>query len=148
MSSKALIRERNVLDKIKKYSFPPGFKNIGIAIIVLSFVALLVMKFTATGSEFAKLFAKQALLAGMLIASFSREPVEDEFFISLRMHSYGFAVLLAVVYTLVQPYIDYAIGSLVSSEKQQLAELSTTQVIFFMMAVQLGFYHLFKKLAS
>lgn len=49
------------------------------------------------------------MVLGLLIISISKEKTEDELIAKLRMQSYNYAVIGAVAYCLIMPFINYAL---------------------------------------
>ena len=80
-----------------------------------------------------------------LIISLSKEKVEDEFIDSLRSQSYRLAFVMAIVYSLVQPLINYGVGTLLNQD-DELQGFSYFQVLFFMLIVQLMFFWQLKRM--
>jgi uncharacterized sodium:solute symporter family permease YidK len=84
------------------------------------------------------------LLIGMLIISLAKDKIEDEYIDSLRSQSYRLAFIMAVVYSLVQPFINYGVGILFDAN-EKLEGFSYFQVLFFMLIVQLMFFYQLKR---
>jgi len=53
--------------------------------------------------------AQTGLVLGLLIISISKEKMEDELMIKIRMQSYNYAVMGAVLLYLIMPFINYAL---------------------------------------
>jgi len=81
----------------------------------------------------------------MLIISISKDKIEDEFIDSLRSQSYRIAFILTVIYSLVQPFINYGIGMLFD-KNETLDSFSYFQVLFFMLVVQLMVFWQLKRM--
>jgi Na+-transporting methylmalonyl-CoA/oxaloacetate decarboxylase beta subunit len=58
------------------------------------------------------------LLIGLLRISLSKEKIEDELIDSLRSQSYRLAFILAIVYSLVQPLVNYGVGTLLNQDDE------------------------------
>ncbi|QTE23370.1 hypothetical protein [Polaribacter cellanae] len=52
------------------------------------------------------------ILFGMLLISISKDKIEDEFIESLRSQSYRIAFILGILYSLLQPFINYGVDLL------------------------------------
>ena len=65
----------------------------------------------------------------LLVISLSKEKIEDEFIDSLRSQSYRLAFIMAIVYSLVQPVVNYAVAVLFNQD-DELQGFSYFQVFF------------------
>lgn len=137
-------RERSQLEKMNKFQLSNQFKRIGITIGITAFLLMIGRKFIDS-SEWVRPILQGFLLVGLLIVSLSKEKVEDEFIDSLRAQSYRLAFLLAIVYSLVQPLINYIVG-LMLNENDELKSFNYFQVLFFMLIVQLMFFWQLKRM--
>lgn len=137
-------RERTHIEKMNKFQLRNHFKKVGYSIAIGAFILMIGRKFVEN-SEWVRSILKPILLIGLLIVSFSKEKLEDEFVDSLRSQSYRLAFLLAVVYALVQPLINYGVGFLFD-ENETLQLFDYFQVLFFMLIVQLLFFWQLKRL--
>lgn len=143
MTSKTLLEcEAERLRKIQL--LPNRYKRIGLLVLLAGFAGL--FTFAYLGADFTgyKLFARQGMLIGMLLISVARERDEDEYSASLRARSYMWAFVIGVLYALIQPYINFGVGELIKPEATVLEELGAFQVVWFMLAIQLGFYYLLR----
>jgi hypothetical protein len=137
-------RERTHLEKMNKFQLGNQFKKIGYAIAIGTFILMFGRGFIEN-SEWVRPILHGVLLIGMLIISLSKEKVEDEFIDSLRSQSYRLAFLLAIVYSLTQPLINYGVAVLLNQD-DQLEGFNYFQVLFFMLMVQLMFFWKLKKM--
>ncbi|WP_397446747.1 hypothetical protein [Polaribacter sp. R77954] len=137
-------RERNHLEKMNKFQLGNQFKKMGYILAIATFVAMLGRKYVEN-SEWIRPILHGVLLVGMLIISLSKDKEEDEFIDSLRSQSYRLAFLLGIVYSLVQPLINYGVG-LLFDENETLKGFSYFQVLFFMLVVQLMFFWQLKRM--
>lgn len=80
-----------------------------------------------------------------LIISISKEKIEDEYIDSLRAQSYSLAFILSVVYSLIQPLINYSVDVLLNEEPKEFYDFSYFQVLFFMLVVQIMFFSHMKR---
>jgi len=78
------------------------------------------------------------------LISVSKEKIEDEYIDSLRSQSYRLAFILAIVYALVQPIVNFAV-SYVLQQDDEYESFNYFQVLFFMLIVQLLFFWKLKK---
>ena len=136
--------EKKQLRKIQKFQLPSSFKTIGIIITVLASVALIGLGIFVEDALTFKLLAKKAMLIGLLLASVSKDKIEDELTISLRSQSYTLAFIVGVVYAMIQPDVNYFVVNLFSNG-DSYTELSSFQVLWFMLVIQLCIFTLLKK---
>ena len=147
MGLKSVIEcERNNLQKFKKYQLPNAFKRVGFAITLLCFVGLLFNKFTIE-SDVWSVLGKYGITFGLLIVSVSKEKIEDELITKIRMTSYSFAFIFAVLWSYVNPFINYAADSIVGKEPAILQQNGDFQILWMLLAIQVMFFHVFKKLS-
>ncbi|MCL7754952.1 hypothetical protein [Polaribacter sp. Z022] len=137
-------RERSQLEKMNKFQLGNRFKKIGFTIAIATFILMVGRKYVEN-SEWVRPILHGILLIGLLMISLSKEKLEDEFIDSLRAQSYRLAFVLAIVYSLVQPIINYAVASLLNQD-DELQGFSYFQVLFFMLIVQLLFFWQLKRM--
>lgn len=139
-------RERSHLEKMNKFQLGFEYKKIGLIIAIGAFLLMIGRRFIEN-SEWVKPILHGTLLIGLLIISLSKEKLEDEFIDSLRSQSYRLAFLLAIVYSLVQPLINYGVAIILNKD-DTLEGFSYFQVLFFMLVVQLMFFWQLKRFNS
>ena len=131
-------RERKQLEKLNKFQLGNQYKKVGYIIAIGTFVLMILRKYVED-SEWVRPILHGILLIGLLIISLSKEKVEDEFIDSLRSQSYRLAFIIAIVYSLVQPLVNYGVATLFNQD-DKLQGFSFFQVLFFMLIVQLMFF--------
>ncbi|MGB5941504.1 MAG: hypothetical protein WBG71_01355 [Leeuwenhoekiella sp.] len=139
--------ERKSLKKFTKYQLPHKFKKIGFVIFAVSFLSVFVIGFATEGASFeeiGKRVSKLGILIGLLIISISKEQIEDERVISLRMQSYAFAFIWAVIVSLVFPFVNYVVDA-AFLEKTALQDTGDFFVLWMLLAVQVAFFHVLRK---
>ncbi len=143
MTTKKIIDcERNRFYKLINFRLPHKFMGIGIAIVLISIIAMFIRAFAMEGdTEWLKTISKQGLLVGMLLMSIAKDKEEDEMTVTLRSQSYAIAFVLAVLYALVLPYVEFGVSNVVHSGGEAFKELGDFQVLTFMLMIQLMFYH-------
>ena len=125
--------ERTKIEQfLNKVQLPHSFKNIGIAVVVLSFVVLTVFKFIDDEALWIRPFLKHAMLIGLLVISLSREKIEDELIEVLRSKSYALAFIIGVGYTLMQPLANYVVDFVLGKEDTP-TEIGYVQVLLFIL---------------
>lgn len=142
---KAEHSERTKLERfLNKVQLPHVYKNIGIGLMVLSFMTLTILKFIENEAVWVGPALKHAMLIGLLIISLSREKIEDELIEILRSKSYALAFIIGVLYTLLQPLANYVVDLFLGS-KDGPTEIGYVQVLLFMLLIQVGFFELLKR---
>jgi len=137
-------RERNHLEKMNRFQLSNQFKKIGFIIAIGAFILMIGRKYIED-SEWIRPILHGMLLIGLLVISLSKEKIEDEFIDSLRAQSYRLAFIMAIVYSLGQPLINYGVATLLHQENE-LQGFSYFQVLFFMLIVQLMFFWQLKRM--
>ena len=141
--SKICERERIQLEKMNKFQLRSHYKKVGFMIAIGSFAFMIAIKYI-DNPVWLKPFLHGVLLIGLLLISVSKEKIEDEYIDSLRSQSYRLAFILAIVYALVQPIVNFAV-SYVLQQDNEYESFNYFQVLFFMLIVQLLFFWKLKK---
>lgn len=137
-------KERNQLDKMNKFQLGHPLKKIGYYIAIGAFILMIGRKYI-DNSEWIKPVLHGILLIGLLVISLSKEKIEDEFIDSLRSQSYRLAFIMAIVYSLTQPLINFGVGFLLN-QNEEMKSFDYFQVLFFMLIVQLLFFWQLKRM--
>lgn len=137
-------RERSHLSKMNKFQLGNQYKKVGYSIVIGIFLVMIGRKFIEN-SEWIRPILHSILLIGLLFISLAKEKIEDEFIDSLRAQSYRIAFILVIVYSLIQPLVNYGVGFLLN-ENEELKWLGYFQVLFFMLIVQLMVFWQLKRL--
>ena len=139
-------KEQRALQKLINFRLPRRFMTIG---IIICAVTLLLMFFRETlfGEESLVIrdALQKSLLIGMLMISITRDSVEDEMIVQLRMQSYAWAFITGVIYALIMPYVEFGVSSVVNVDNETFKNLGDFQVLLFMLLVQLMCYHVLKR---
>lgn len=144
-ASKIIECERDQLNKFSKYQLPNTFKTIGMVILILSFLGLMSIVFMSETNELVREISKKGILIGMLLLSISKDKIEDEMTATLRSKSYSIAFICGVLYTLIMPYVDYGVSSVVHSGGEVVKDLGDFQILIFMLMIQLLFFYTLKR---
>jgi len=145
MTSKSFIAcERERFKNLEKLQLPYWMKKFGIGIAILAFLALFVNKFTADVPEFS-MGVKYALLVGLLFISVSRDKIEDELITKLRMQSYTFAFVMGVVFTLVQPFVNFFVDDLIKPGSGLIKDTGDFEVLWMLLTVQVFSFEMLKR---
>lgn len=140
--------EFNKLIKLLEFRLPTQFKKIGYLGAVLTFSFLLGYKFLGD-QLIVKDVLRTLVLLFLLIASLSKDVFEDEFNQHMRYQSYVFAFVFALVYSISIPLIaiifDVVITRFVSGGTLNFHEVSSFEVMFILMGMQLLVFETLKK---
>jgi len=137
--------ERTKLESfLDKFQLPDSFKKVGIAIFLLSFVALTIIKFADNEPLWLRPALKQAMLVGLLMISISREKIEDELIQILRSKSYALAFIIGVIYIMLQPLTNELINFILGTAEAP-DNMGYVQVLLFMLLIQVGFFEVLKR---
>ena len=137
-------KERNNLEKMNKFQLDNKFKKIGYIISIGAFIFMIIRKFIENSDEI-KPVLHGVLLLGLLLVSLSKDKFEDEFLDSLRSQSYRIAFILVIIYSLIQPIINYTVGIILNQDEEMKA-FGYFQILFFMLIVQLMVFWQLKKM--
>ncbi len=135
--------ERRKLDRMNKFQLPHSYKRIGWGIVIVSFLLMIAKKFVDEPT-WVKPILTNLMIVGFLLVSLAKEKIEDELIEKLRAQSYRLAFVFGVVYSLVQPYIEYGVDYLLNEEKAEIG-FSYFQVLIFMLVVQIMFFNNLKR---
>lgn len=137
--------ERTKLESfLDKFQLPNSFKKVGIAIFLLSFVVLTIIKFADNEPLWLRPALKQAMLVGLLMISISREKIEDELIQILRSKSYALAFIIGVIYIMLQPLTNELVNFILGTAEAP-DNMSYVQVLLFMLLIQVGFFEALKR---
>lgn len=137
--------ERTKLESfLDKFQLPYSFKKVGIAIFLLSFVALTIIKFADNEPLWLRPALKQAMLVGLLMISISREKIEDELIQILRSKSYALAFIIGVIYIMLQPLTNELVNFILGTA-EATDNMGYVQVLLFMLLIQVGFFEVLKR---
>jgi len=144
-------KEYNRLIKILDYRLPPKFKRIGIFGALLLLAILVGYKFLGDGNMLpvVKNVMSTLILFFMLLASLSKDEMEDEFNRHVRYQSYVIAFVSAVSYSIILPLITTALDVLITNVSGDgvvnFHEVSSFEVIFILLGFQLLFFETLKR---
>jgi hypothetical protein len=141
----AKIKQEGDIEKINKfigYQLPHKFKILGLVVFIVSIILNGIIDFSFESIDYRDLFlkiAKAGAILGLLLISVSKEKLEDELIVKLRMQSYNYAFIVGVLFALIMPFINYSIVFVFSSAPKMemtsdftiLAILLTIQIITF-----------------
>ncbi|MEM9823611.1 MAG: hypothetical protein AAF985_21175 [Bacteroidota bacterium] len=137
--------ERNSVKKMEKLQLPNSFKKIGIGLALFSLLFLLVNKFTFNSPDF-RTAIKYGLLLGMLLISVSKEQIEDELMVKLRMQAYRLAFIFGVFLTLIQPFINYFVDYLFDPSGAVIQDTGNFEILWILLSVQVIYFEVLKRM--
>lgn len=124
---------------------PHSFKIIAFIGLILSVLAVLLFRFVMNDSTILLSVSSKLVLVSMLLISISKEKIEDEMITKLRVQSYSFAFLTGVIYALAMPMIDFLFDSVIEMQVSDYAEINVGIVLWFMLFIQIAYFHVLKK---
>ena len=135
------------LKKIQNYQYllPNQYKKVGIALLIASIIALLTRKYLFEDLELVQQIGKKGMLLALLLITISKEKIEDELITKLRGQAFAVAFISGVIYTLIQPLINYLVALLIKPEKAIYNDLGDFVVLWFMLVMYLTFFYMFKR---
>ncbi|WP_046759190.1 hypothetical protein [Kordia jejudonensis] len=138
--------ENRRFEKFKNFGLPHTFKKIGVILVVVSILFLFARKlFDIEIAETLKFILKRVVLVGLLMIAIAKEKVEDEMIKTIRGQAFSMAFVAGVVYTLVQPLINYIVAIFVEKDKDPLTDVGDFQVLWFLLTMYLLFFYMIKR---
>ncbi len=121
---------------------PKYFKKIGLVVMILAFVPAVVVKsmnieMLQSQKELFRLFTLNAFILGLLFVAWSKDKVEDEMTVAIRMKAMAWTFSWAVLYVIVKPFVDLLF-------KEPIQNLTGQEVVMSMLFVYLIMYYLQK----
>ena len=141
--------EHNKMLKIINFRLPHLYKKVGIIGAVAAFIFLLGYKFYGGESILVKDICRSAMVVLLLIASLSKDLIEDEYIQHVRSQSYVLSFICAVTYSIGLPLIalvmDVLITKISGDGQVGFHEVSAFEVMFMLVAFQLLFFETMKR---
>ncbi len=133
-------------EKFKNFGLPNRFKRVGIILVVISILFMITRKvFDIEIAVSIKFILKRVVLIGLLMIAISKEKVEDEMIRTIRGQAFSMSFVAGVVYTLIQPLINYVVALFVEKDKEPLTDVGDFQVLWFLLTMYLLFFYMIKK---
>lgn len=147
MITKLCKAEYRRLKKIQNYQYllPNHYKKVGIALLIASLTALIARKYLFEDLDIVQEIGRKGMLLALLLITLSKEKIEDELITKLRGQAFAAAFIAGVIYTLVQPLINYMVAYLIKPEKAIYSDLGDFIVMWFMLIIYLTFFYMFKR---
>ena len=110
---------------------PKHFKKIGLIVMILAFVPAVVVKsmnveMVQSQKELFRIFTLNAFILGLLFVAWSKDKVEDEMTVAIRLKAMAWTFGWAVLYVIVKPIVDLLF-------KDPIQDLTGQQVVMSML---------------
>jgi len=129
----------NELDKYPKRFLPNYFKKIGIGIIVLAFISIILFEFMDVAIfQIQKEILEMIFILGSFFVVWSKDKIEDELKIIIRLKSFAAAVMLAAFIVVFTPIINLIYHN-------PIGDYTGRILIIFMLFVHQVFYYSMKR---
>lgn len=138
-------RDEKLFEKFKKFGLPYSFKKIGIAIIILSLLIIIIGKMADFYTPTLKFTMKRIILVGLLVIVLAREKIEDERMLIMRGQAFSMAFIAGVVYTLIQPIMNFIADLFFKDDDGPLTDIGDFQILWFLLTMYLLFFYMLKR---
>ncbi|CAM2847231.1 hypothetical protein [Flavobacterium frigoris] len=135
------------IDKTTNYLLPNKFKIVGLVLFIISLILNGIIDFSFETIGFKDLLlkiAKTGVIFGLLLISISKEKIEDELIIKLRMQSYSYAFIVGVLFAMIMPFINYSIVFIFSSAPK-MEMTSDFTILGVLLSIQILIFRKLKK---
>lgn len=116
---------------------PNYFKRIGLVIMVLAFLGGVILavsvEWTKEHNEILKILSGNIFILGLLFIALSKDKIEDEQTLFIRLQSMAGAFVWAIIYVIVNPIIDFITS-------QSIGEMKARSLVSSMLFVYLIIY--------
>jgi hypothetical protein len=122
---------------------PNHFKKVGLAIMLLAFVPAVIVKvanisIAPAHKEIFRLLTMNAFILGLLFIAWSKDKVEDEMTVAIRLKAMGLSFMWAVLYVIVKPFVDMLFND-------PVVDLKSQELVLSMLLGYLLLYYIQKK---
>jgi hypothetical protein len=135
------------VDKYTGYQLPNKFKIIGLILFIISFISILIISIYLENNKYQDLFQRigsTIAILSLLMIAVSKEKVEDELIVKIRMQSYHYAVIATVLAYLTFPFITFLL-SLGYSSTLKMEGSKDIVVLGFLLSIQILTFRKLKK---
>lgn len=134
---------QNKIGKKEYILFPHYFKKLGVIVIVSTFAIGLILKlmnveFVSTNKETFKLFAMSMLIVGLLLIAWSKEKMEDEMSMYIRLNAIAWTFIWTISYVIFQPIAELVVGNVPRNVTGQ-------QIVLIMLIAFIAMFYLLKR---
>lgn len=121
---------------------PVYFKKVGLVVMILAFVPAIIIKslgieLVQTQKELFRVFTLNAFILGLLFVAWSKDKVEDEMTVAIRLKSVAMTFTWAVLYVIIKPILDMLF-------EDSIGNLTGQEVVMSILFVYLIMYYLQK----
>ncbi|RKR80321.1 hypothetical protein BDD43_0418 [Mucilaginibacter gracilis] len=119
---------------------PNSFKTVGVIVVLTSFTVAVLIKclWPQFGIDIMPLLLIDLIIIGLFLISISKDKIEDERIMFIRLNAMAFAFGFATIYTLVAPFVPPMFGDLIKDITGQV-------VIMNMLMMYLIWFWLLKR---
>ena len=136
------------MKKISKLQIPNTFKKYGWIIFGISIISMFII--VINENEFytnkpINWIVKYGILIGLLIVSLSKEPIEDELIINIRMRSYMISFIFIVLKSMISPIASIGVSTLLHSESKPMEADIDFAIVLMLLLTQIIIFNFLKK---
>lgn len=150
MTNTCIDKEQERMDRVLNFRLPARYKKLGLYSAVLILLVLFAYKFMGSNAPLLKDILRTLVLFFLLIASLSKDKLEDEYNRHMRFQSFVIAFVVAVAYAVIIPLIsiviDFAITNISGNGNINFYEISAFEVIFILLGIQLLSFETLKRI--
>jgi hypothetical protein len=120
---------------------PVNFKIIGLVVMILAFAPVAIVKsigfeMEESQKEVFRVLTLNAFILGLLFVACSRDKIEDEMTVSIRLKSMSWTFVWAVFHVIIKPIIDLIFRDPIAAPTGQRVVMSMLFVYLIMYYVQ------------
>jgi hypothetical protein len=118
------------------------FKKLGLVVMVLAFIPAIVVKAMSiemleSDKDLFRMYTLNAFILGLLFVVWSKDKIEDEMTVALRLKAVFWTFIWAVFYVIIKPVIDLVF-------KEPIVNLTGQELVMSMLFIFLVTYYLEK----
>jgi hypothetical protein len=144
-----LEKEHRTLTRILNFRLPHTLKKVGLITAVALLIILVAYKFVGSNQLIIKDALRTLLLFALLVATLSKDKLEDEYNRVMRLQSFVIAFVFTAGYAIVIPLIALVLDTLITYVSGDgvvaFYEMSAFEIIFTMLGMQLLCFEALKR---
>lgn len=137
--------EERAMQRWLNFKFPNYMKRVGWGAFILFMVAIFSTKLFEGDFTILKHILRRLILVSLFVVVLSKEKVEDERIKKLRGQAFTSTFLLAVLYVLIQPVVNFIVNQLLGDSEGLFQDLGDFVILWFLLIVYLMFFNFSKK---
>ena len=148
MANKEIRLKNNSLYKILDFNLPHVFKKVGLVAASLILVFLIASKFIGIDSLIMKDVLRTLILFFLLLATLSKDKIEDEYSRYIKFQSFLIAFVFTSAYAILIPLISIILDCVITNFKGgsiSFYEISGFEVLFTLLGMQLLCFEALKR---